>query len=371
MKTIPKSIRPSSCLITGSTGFVGKNILKEILLNHYETFDSIILLIRPSKYTSSSQRGEQLLRSLHLGEEQYKTEKVKILESEITEENLKLNPNQYTELVESVSVIFHSAATVEYSHTYEHAGYININGTLNLLKLADKCMEAGSFKKFNHISTAYVTGNQRDRTVLNRTFLNTYEETKYDAEQRVLEYMRNGLPATIFRPSTIAGDSVTGEIMRTNVIFKFIKLFETENLKYLPCDEGASLNMIPIDYFIKVLFELWDLEKSIGRILNISSYKNMDIQSCVTFKCNFMNARVPIFVPSDRLDLLPENVRQNLSYVLGYVRESHQFDLSETYNLLDDKMPECPEWDTYLGKIMQYCADSGFVKIKAGKETLV
>ncbi len=371
MKTTTKNTNANACLITGSTGFVGKNVLKEILLNHYDSFEEIILLIRPTKYSSASQRGAQILKNLQLGQEQYRIKKVRILASEITKDYLGLTSDVYDQLVQSVDVIFHSAATVKYNLPYEEAGYININGTLNLLTLAHRCMTEGRFKRFNHISTAYVTGNQKNRSVLRKKFLNTYEQTKYDAEEKVLDYIRKGLPGTIFRPSIITGDSVTGEIMRTNVLFKFIKLFESEALTYFPCDEGASLNIIPIDYFINVLFKLCNLEESIGRTFNISNHNNIDVRQSIAFKCNELNVQVPQFVPSERLDLIPEKIRHNLAYILAYVNESHWFDLSTTYNLLDEDMPQCPEWETYFDTIIQYCKDNGFVKDNKKEETLL
>ena len=45
-------------------------------------------------------------------------------------------------------------------------------------------------------------------------FLNHYESTKFEAEVLVRRAMKAGLPATIYRPGIVVGDSRTGETQK-------------------------------------------------------------------------------------------------------------------------------------------------------------
>jgi len=90
----------------------------------------------------------------------------------------------------------------------ECARAVNTEGTRNLLKLASEC---GNLRKFAHLSTVYVAGREighfREGPIRHQSgFCNTYQQSKYDAEQLVLRAM-NELPVAIFRLSSIIGDS--------------------------------------------------------------------------------------------------------------------------------------------------------------------
>ena len=49
---------------------------------------------------------------------------------------------------------------------------------------------------------------------MGQEFRNHYESTKYEAELLVRKAMADGLPATIYRPGIVVGDSRTGETQK-------------------------------------------------------------------------------------------------------------------------------------------------------------
>lgn len=53
-----------------------------------------------------------------------------------------------------------------------------------------------------------------DQLDTGQTFQNHYEHTKFEAEQLVRNAIADGLPATIYRPGIVVGDSVTGETQK-------------------------------------------------------------------------------------------------------------------------------------------------------------
>ena len=87
---------------------------------------------------------------------------------------------------------------------------INVEGTKNVLAFLDG---APRLERVDYVSTAYVSGSavgtyrETDLDV-GQSFKNHYEETKFLAEVAVKE---SGLPAAIYRPAIVVGDSKTGE----------------------------------------------------------------------------------------------------------------------------------------------------------------
>ena len=69
--------------------------------------------------------------------------------------------------------------------------------------------------RFHYVSTCYVSGRYsgvfgEEDLEKGQTFNNFYEETKYHAEVEVQKRMKNGFPATVYRPAIVVGDSHTG-----------------------------------------------------------------------------------------------------------------------------------------------------------------
>jgi thioester reductase-like protein len=81
------------------------------------------------------------------------------------------------------------------------------------------CLAYDHFRRLQYVSTCYVSGDYEgefpeDDLDLGQGFLNHYESTKFEAEVLVREAMKAGLPATIYRPGIVVGDSRTGETQK-------------------------------------------------------------------------------------------------------------------------------------------------------------
>src|SRR6185295_13240080 len=89
---------------------------------------------------------------------------------------------------------------------------VNVDGTRHVLDFA---AAQPSLERLHYVSTCYVSGRYQgvfaeSDLEKGQTFNNYYEETKYLAEVEVQRRMREGLPATIYRPSVVVGDSTSG-----------------------------------------------------------------------------------------------------------------------------------------------------------------
>ena len=100
--------------------------------------------------------------------------------------------------------------------THQLAVRVNVEGTRNVLDAITRCR---GLERLHYFSTCYVSGRYagpfgEDDLEVGAPFNNYYEETKHDAEAEVRRRMAAGLPATIYRPSIVVGDSRTGETQK-------------------------------------------------------------------------------------------------------------------------------------------------------------
>ena len=115
---VSKFFKGKSVFITGGTGFMGK-VLVWKLLSACPDIKSIYLLIRPKKGILSQDRLDKVIFSTPIFKS-WKTDKpelldkVKSLNGDITLPKLGLSDNDIELLVNEISVVFHSAATVRF-----------------------------------------------------------------------------------------------------------------------------------------------------------------------------------------------------------------------------------------------------------------
>ena len=130
---------------------------------------------------------------------------------------LGLAPNVWTALQRSISGIIHSAAEIRFDLPLDAARAVNVGGTRTLLDLA---RSAPLLRRMAHISTTYVTGRSAEHLPESRFenkhgFFSSYQESKYEAEQLVME-AAGDVPVSIYRLSTVIGDSRTGAVEQYN-----------------------------------------------------------------------------------------------------------------------------------------------------------
>lgn len=348
-------------LITGATGFVGINIIKELLKNKD---NCLFLLVRGTDDSSANERVISLLEEHYDGNLEEIIKGITVLEGDVAEKNLGLTDNVLDSLTQEINEIFHSAASINFKLPIELAVKINVTGTDNVFKFAKKCFENGVLKRINHISTAYVAGNTKERFYENQLdigqgFDNTYEATKLEAEKLVHKYIEKGLPAIIFRPSVIASNSLTGEISKSNLIFGFMKQILNTRYNEFICSENSSLNIIPINYFINAMLHISASDSSIGKTFNIVNSHNSSIRELIRCFCEITGVRVPDFVPVDEADKVPPRIYQLLEVFITYIEKSHTFDDRATKEALRGTPIECPDIDEeYMKKAVQYCSQN-------------
>lgn len=167
--------------------------------------------------------------------------------------------------------IFHLAAVYDLAVGRELAMRVNVDGTRNILDFAAGCPR---LSRLQYVSTCYVSGRypgaftERDLE-LGQEFNNFYEETKFLAEVEVRRRMNAGLPATVYRPAIVVGDSTTGATQKYDGPYFVIQwLLRQRQHALMPVvghPERSRLNVVPRDFVVSAIAFLSGLEKSKGK----------------------------------------------------------------------------------------------------------
>jgi len=182
--------------MTGARGFLGRNLLQAAAQRGPQA--SFVLLAR-------SEKAAEELRSRFrwLGRD-----RLRVVQGDIVQPGLGLAPSE-SSILASVNEVWHLAASTSFDDREMTAIYQgNVVGTQNVLAAARGLPK---LDRFVYVSTAYVAGTNpgpiaEDELPARNKFRNSYEATKWEAEQTVRQ---SKLPFVIFRPSIIMGDSRT------------------------------------------------------------------------------------------------------------------------------------------------------------------
>jgi thioester reductase-like protein len=258
MSLTPPGTRASDpgVLLTGATGFVGI----EVLARYLERSDSTVYaLVRADDEGEATARMRAQLASF-FGHEDPHAGRVVAVPGDIERPGLGLDEGSRRRLAERVSAIVHVAASVTFSLPLEEARRVNREGTARLLEFADLCMECGGLRLFSYVSTAYVAGTHsgtfhEHELGLGQGFRNSYERSKFEAEQLVRSYA-DRVPIQIFRPSIVVGERDSGWTASFNVVYAPLRAFTLGAFHALPGRRSAPVDVVSVDYVADAMFEL-------------------------------------------------------------------------------------------------------------------
>jgi thioester reductase-like protein len=228
-------------LITGATGFVGREILSRFL----ERDDRhVFALVRADNDDQAAGRlpGHERLTAVA---------------GDIEQRNLGLAEGSSERLHREVTTVLHCAASVSFEMPLEESRSVNVDGTRRVLDFARGCSR---LERFSYVSTAYVAGEpgglfREDELAVGQEFRNPYERSKFEAEL-ALRSEGADLPLQILRPSIVVGDSTTGRTSSFNVLYGPLKAFARGAIPAIPAERDAPVDIVPVDYVADRVHEL-------------------------------------------------------------------------------------------------------------------
>lgn len=360
-------------LITGVTGTLGKEMIKELILT---TEDKLYVLVRRKGRHSHWDRMRKILAAANL--ERYLGTRIQVLDGDVTLPQLGISDENLSVLRSEVTEFFHVAALTALNGSQEDCARINTGGAKNAVDLAWDLYKNGKMKRFFYFSTAYVAGSRQtyrsfeDALPENPAHANFYESSKYQAEKNVREAMKSGLPLTIFRPSIVVGDSRTGEVSEFNVIYPFMKLFAHGILTVLPTRLENSFNIVPIDFVIKSSMAIARQAGSVGKTFHLVTQNPPMIGTLLKVKTEEYPqlAHVEVISPDEfkpeNLDVVSKSVYQMLEPYLGYLNDDLTFDTANTEEALRGTGIAMPKTDEeFLKLLLRYAVDAGYLILDA------
>ncbi len=252
---------------TGYPGFLGSELLPRILERDPDL--AAVCLVQPKFAALARDRARTLAESRPA-----LRDRVQIVEGDITLPSFGLARPE--DIGREVTQIFHLAAVYDLSVGRDFALRVNVEGTRNVIRFARACPD---LERLQYVSTCYVSGRYRGRFTESQLeegqqFNNFYEETKFLAEVEVKRAMSGGLPATIYRPSIVVGDSRTGVTQKFDGPYFAIQwLLRQPSVAALPVigdPRATEFNVVPRDFVLDAITHLSGRADAVGEVFQLA-----------------------------------------------------------------------------------------------------
>lgn len=240
----------SSVLLTGVTGFLGREILCQLLT---DTDAHISCLVRARNAADARSRLTATLNELFGADGAHALQpRVTAVRGDVTSPRLGMTPRRRDSLMRRTTHIIHGAASVRFDLSLADARHINGGGTVAMLDFAEEAFQRGPLRRIVYVSTAFVSGRHKepfaeDELDVGQRFRNSYEQSKFEAEL-VVHARQEHVPTTVVRPSIVIGDSRWGATSTFNVIYWPLRVFADGLLRVAPADPSLPVDVVPVDY---------------------------------------------------------------------------------------------------------------------------
>jgi thioester reductase-like protein len=348
-------------LMTGFPGFLGSALLPRILARREDAH--AFCLVQSHYRDLAAQRLGQL-------EEAHPemTGRVSLVTGDITAPGLGVDYADRAHL-DDVTEVWHFAAVYDLAVPEEVARRVNVEGTAHVIEF---CLGRRDFHRLQYVSTCYVSGDYdgefgEDDLDLGQSFLNHYEATKFEAEVLVRRAMRAGLPATIYRPGIVVGDSVTGETQKYDGPYMYATyMSRLPGVALIPGvgDFGVvRAGLVPRDYVIDSMDVLSVMDKSQGRTYALTDPNPPTTGEVVDILAAHLG-RHPVKVPLP-LGLTRAVIAHvpGLEKLLGLPAEALDYLASQTTYSTTNAVSDlegtgitCPPFASYADRLLDYMA---------------
>jgi nucleoside-diphosphate-sugar epimerase len=344
-------------LLTGGTGFLGKEILCQAADDR--RIEQVVAVVRPEtirdpktkevvKVLSPAQRGVLLLERLHITGA--RARKFRFVQGDIEKGDLGLDPVEAGKLRGELTHVIHCAASVSFDDSYEASYRANVLGSRNALAFSLGAQRAAGSRFVSHVAieTSYIHGRKR-RSIAQETALvfprhfynNFYELTKAMASIETDRFLvEEGLRVAQLLPSIVIGHSRTGNNRGdTKVVNAPINAFgrarEAEEkagrdlvarakataVSFLasgfPGDASAELNLVPVDRVVAGILAALAIPEAIGNRIHLATDNRIRSEEMIRITREELGVRIRLTDPTIHRNLTLPVVKA----VLGWLNE--------------------------------------------------
>jgi thioester reductase-like protein len=347
----------AAVLFTGFPGFLGTALLPRVL--ERSAGDTAVCLVQSRFAALAAERAERIAADHPACDG-----RITLIEGDITEPGLGLDdPDALTRRTVEV---FHLAAAYDLSVRRDIGLRVNVDGTRHVLEFAAAC---AGLRRLQHMSTCYVSGRYagvagEGDLARGQVFNNSYEETKFLAEVEVRAAMHRGLPATVYRPAIVVGDSRTGETQKYDGPYHVIRLLLRQGRVAVVPVVGdpamTRINVVPRDFVVDAVAHLSALPRAAGRVYQLADPRPLTVDELLEELARVTGRRiVRVAVPrrtaktglrvpgARRLLQLPPNLVDYMVHPTHYATDNATADLEGT----GIRVPPLP---TYLDRLVEF-----------------
>jgi|GEM_PF-1096974 len=370
---------PKCVFLTGATGFLGAYLLHELL----RTEDREVWCLVRGEDGPDRLRGA--LQDYGLWDPAM-ADRLHAVSGDLAEPGLGLDDAVYADLVERADAIVHNGATVHHLHSYERLRAANVEGTMEILRLA--C--AGMGRPLHHVSSLSALNGAKPGQTIGETDridrfappASGYNRSKWAAEYLVEQCRRRGLPVTVYRPGAISGDSVSGRFNGADILCRLMQGYLRSGI----APEGDTpLAMLPVDHVARAITRLVDHPGAPGQIFHL--VHSAPVPSGRLFEaCNLEGLqirRVPRAEWREHLDEIARSDPQHPLYSLVGLFEApparkdsggespapRRFEAGSTHAFLKSLKLDEPALDTELfRKYLRAFVDAGALQTPTSKD---
>lgn len=343
---------------TGFPGFLGSELIKRLLLRR-EDVDALCL-VQPKFAALAQERATDITTTLGVD-----PARIRIVEGDITAPELggRIAEDDRHEIME----IFHAAAIYDLGVAREPATRVNVNGTRHVLDFAESCP---AFTRLHYVSTCYVSGHwpgtfaECDLEV-GQEFNNQYEATKYLAEVAVRRRMAEGLPATIYRPAIVVGESTTGATQKYDGPYYVLQwMLRQGRVAVVPVvgDTGhTELNVVPCDFVIDAMDWLSASLCSLGKTYQLADPEPPTVARVLDALAHasgkrVVRVRLPLGLAKLAIDWAPgiERLLRIPSAAIDYFVHPTHYDTTNATRDLRGSGIAVPRFEDYAGLLVEF-----------------
>ena len=261
-------------LLTGATGFLGVHLLRDLLLH---TQAKIVCLVRAPSPAAALARIESNLALYNLTLSAEQRDRVEPIPGDLGNARLGLVDADYEALAARVDTVFHSAAAVNFYQSYDQLRAVNVGGVREILRFA---LQART-KALHYVSSTGVFDStafqglvvcEADVPANCHGSVMGYTQTKWVAEQVVLQARARGLPVAVYRSPFIMGDSKSGIVDAENLVVKML----------IGCVQGgawpdhpSTVEMVAVNDLSRAIVHLAQYPANRSRTFHLTSPERM------------------------------------------------------------------------------------------------
>lgn len=354
--------------ITGGTGFIGHNLIGELLQKKNKV--TLYVLVRKASKKKFDQQKKEW------GDD---ARRVIPITGDLTRSMLGVPAKKRRELEGKIDHVFHLGAIYDLMADAESQIRVNVDGTHNVVKFAENIKA----KRFHHMSSIAAAGMypgifREDMFEEAQGLDNPYYRTKHDSEAVVRRECH--VPWRIYRPGIVVGHSETGVIDKIDGPYYFFKLIQKMR-KMMPAwmptigIEGGRINIVPVDWVVSAMIHIAHKPKLDGKCFHLTDPKPKRIGEVLNMFAKAahapqmtmrIDARIFNYIPTaikQGLRMLPpiRRISRQIMHDLGlpadmmkFVNYPTKFDSRETERALKGSGIILPRLDDYAWRLWDY-----------------